>query len=315
MTTTDPAIWGRNFPIQYDLYRRTVDLVRTRYGGSEAILRSPTNADPRSVVAQSRLEEDPRLKTMWEAGDFSKVAEHIETAAAEFVDRLDIQPGMKILDVACGSGNLAVLAAAQGAEVTGIDIADNLIASAKKRAMREGLDITFEQGDAESMPYADDRFDLVITMFGAMFCPRPDAAASELLRVCKPGGRIAMANWTPDGFAGRMFKLSTKYLTPPDMPPPVKWGDPEVVSERLSEASELTTTKRIADMYFSFPPEGVVEFFKTYFGPTVTTFKMLPEDLQPELTRDMEELWSENNLADDGSTHVKSEYLEVIAVK
>ncbi|MEO8647529.1 MAG: class I SAM-dependent methyltransferase, partial [Acidobacteriota bacterium] len=172
-----------------------------------------------------------KLKTTWEAGDFSEVAKHIETAAEEFVDRLDIKSGMRVLDVACGSGNLAVAAAAKGADVTGIDIADNLVEAARKRASDAGLDIKFEQGDAEDLPYEDDSFDLVITMFGAMFAPRPDIVADELIRVCKPGGTIGMANWTPAGFPGQMFKLATKYLPPPNMPPPVLWGVPETVSE------------------------------------------------------------------------------------
>ena len=124
-----------------------------------------------------------KLTTTWEAGDFSEVAKHIEKVAEEFVERLDIKPGMKVLDVACGSGNLAVNAAQKGADVTGIDIADNLVESAKKRAEALGLDIKFEQGDAEALPYDDNTFDVVMTMFGAMFAPRPDVTASELVRV------------------------------------------------------------------------------------------------------------------------------------
>jgi ubiquinone/menaquinone biosynthesis C-methylase UbiE len=118
--------------------------------------------------------------------------------------------GERVLDVACGSGNLAIEAAKAGADVTGIDIAANLIEAAKKRAAAEGLDIKFEEGDAEALPYEDNSFDTVVTMYGAMFAPRPDVTASELLRVTKPGGRIAMANWTPEGFAGQMFKISAQ---------------------------------------------------------------------------------------------------------
>jgi ubiquinone/menaquinone biosynthesis C-methylase UbiE len=171
-----------------------------------------------------------KLKTTWEAGDFSEIAKHIETVAEQFVERLEIKPGMKVLDVACGSGNLAVNAAKKGADVTGVDIADNLVESAKQRAEAMGLEIKFEQGDAEAMPYPNNTFDVVMTMFGAMFAPRPEVAASELVRVCKPGGIIAMANWTPDGHAGQMFKLSGKYIPPPNLPPPVLWGVPEEVA-------------------------------------------------------------------------------------
>jgi ubiquinone/menaquinone biosynthesis C-methylase UbiE len=257
-----------------------------------------------------------KLKTTWEAGDFSEVAKHIETTAEAFVERLNIQPGMKVLDVACGSGNLAVVAAEKGAEVTGIDIADNLIEAAKKRAEILGLDIKFEQGDAEDMPYPDDTFDLVMTMFGAMFAPRPDVTANELVRVCKPGGRIAMANWTPSGFAGQMFKLSSKYLPPPPMPPPVLWGDPETVKERLGDrVTDLKMTPVMADMIFEYGPAEVVEHFRRFFGPTVMAFKAIPQDQREAFRSDIEEHWTAHNSATDGTTLTKSEFLEVIATK
>lgn len=269
-----------------------------------------------SAVSPEMASLKSRLKTVWEAGDFSEVAKHIEKSAEEFVDRLDIKPGIKVLDVACGSGNLAVLAAQKGADVTGLDLADNLVEAAKRRAEKMGLDIRFEQGDAEAMPYEDNSFDLVMTMFGAMFAPRPDLVADELIRVCKPGGRIAMANWTPEGFTGQMFKLSTKYVPPPDMPPPVQWGVPDTVKERFGDrVSELSMNKRLADMVFEFPPAEVVNFFRTYFGPTVMTFKQLSESDQNALAKDMENIWAEHNTATNGTTLTKGEYLEVIAVK
>jgi ubiquinone/menaquinone biosynthesis C-methylase UbiE len=257
-----------------------------------------------------------KLKTTWEAGDFSEVAKHIETVAEQFVERLDIQPGMKVLDVACGSGNLAIIAAQKGAEVTGIDIADNLIDAAIKRAEAAGLDIKFEVGDAEAMPYEDNSFDVVMTMFGAMFAPRPEVAASELVRVCKPGGTIAMANWTPTGHAGQMFKLSSKYLPPPPMPPPVLWGVPETVAERFgSSVTDLKTTPRLADMIFEYGPAEVVEHFRQYFGPSVMAYKLIAPENHEAFRADTEALWALNNTATDGTTLVKSEYLEVIAKK
>jgi ubiquinone/menaquinone biosynthesis C-methylase UbiE len=223
---------------------------------------------------------------------------------------------MKVLDVACGSGNLAVLAAAKGADVTGVDIAENLIATAKKRAEEAGLSIQFDYGDAEAMTYEDNSFDLVMTMFGAMFAPRPEVAASELLRVCKPGGRVAMANWTPTGLAGQMFALSGKYLPPSPTPPPVLWGVPETVTERFGDGvSDLKLTKRMAEMNYDMPPSEVVQFFRKYFGPTVMTFKAVPEDRHEELTRDMEAIWAENNKSMDGGTLVYGEFLEVVATK
>lgn len=270
-----------------------------------------------STVASPEMETlKSKLKTTWEAGDFAEVAKHIETVAEHFVDRLDIQSGVKVLDVACGSGNLAVVAAAKGADVTGIDLADNLVESAKKRAETLGLDIKFEQGDAEALPYDDNTFDVVMTMFGAMFAPRPEIVASELIRVCKPGGRIAMANWTPEGFAGQMFKLSGKYLPPPPMPPPVLWGVPEEVAKRFGDSiSELKTTAQLADMTFEYGPAEVVEHFRQYFGPTVMAFKAIAPENHEAFRADTEALWQQNNTATDGTTNVKSEYLEVIATK
>ncbi len=257
-----------------------------------------------------------KLKTTWEAGDFSEVAKHIETVAELFVERLDIQPGAKVLDVACGSGNLAVVAAAKGAELTGIDIADNLIESAKHRAKALGLNIKFEVGDAEALPYADNTFDVVMTMFGAMFAPRPEVTAAELIRVCKPGGVIAMANWTPEGHAGQMFKLSGKYLPPPPMPAPVLWGVPDEVKQRFGDSvSDLKTTPRLADMVFEYGPAEVVEHFRQYFGPTAMAFKAIAPENHEAFRSDTEALWAKNNTATDGTTHVESEYLEVIAIK
>jgi len=257
-----------------------------------------------------------KLKTTWEAGDFAQIAKGIEKTAAAFVERLNIEPGMRVLDVACGSGNLAIPAAQKGADVTGIDIADNLIEAGKQRAADSGLDVKFEQGDAEAMPYEDNSFDLVMTQFGAMFTPRPEVVAAEMVRVCKPGGRIAMANWTPTGFAGQMFKLSGKYVPPPPMPPPVLWGVPEEVTSRFGDTvTDLTMTPRMADMIFPFPPEDVVELFKTYFGPTVMALKAMGESNHEAFTNDVVTHWRENNIATDGTTHAKSEYLEVIATK
>lgn len=271
-----------------------------------------------STAPSSEMETlKSRLKTTWEAGDFSQIARHIETAAEDFIGRLDVRPGMKVLDVACGNGNLAVVAARNGADVTGIDIADNLVESAKQRAAELGLNIKFEQGDAEALPYDDDSFDAVMTMYGAMFAPRPEVTASELVRVCKPGGTVAMANWTPGGFAGKMFKVAGKYLPPPDMPSPVMWGVPDTVRERFGDRlTDLRTTPRMARFEYDFPPAKVVELFKTYFGPTVMAFKAIAPENREAYRADLEALWTENNVADDADkTHIDSEYLEVIGTK
>lgn len=258
-----------------------------------------------------------KLKATWMAGDFGQIAKVIEGCAQEFIDRLKLSPGSRVLDVACGSGNLAVPAAHKGAEVIGVDIATNLVAQARERAKSEGLSIQFDEGDAEQLPYENESFDTVVTMFGAMFAPRPELVASELIRVCKSGGRIAMANWTPAGFIGEMFKTTGKHVTPPpNMPSPLKWGDQETVKERLSNGiADLQMTPLMCVFKLPFAPADVVEFFRTYYGPTEKAFGTLDENGQAALRKDLEQLWSQHNQATDGTTLVEGEYLEVIALK
>lgn len=258
-----------------------------------------------------------KLRGMWIAGDFGEIAKSIAAGAEEFVERLDLKPGMKVLDVACGTGNLAIPAAKTGAEVTGIDIAPNLIDQAKVRAAAEGVQAHFEVGDAESMPYEDGKFDVVMTMFGAMFAPRPDVTAAELLRITKPGGLVAMANWTPEAFTGQMFKAGAKHVTPPPgMPSPVQWGSEDIVRERLSEGvSDLQLTRRKITFTYPFPPADVVEHFRKYFGPTQKQFEQLDEAGQAAMRADLVALWEQANQATDGTTRVESEYLEVLARK
>jgi SAM-dependent methyltransferase len=258
-----------------------------------------------------------RLKAMWMTGDFGEVAKHIEMGAEEFIARLALKPGVRVLDVACGSGNLAIPAARLGAIVTGVDIATNLLEQARARAEAEGLTIGFDEGDAESLPYADAAFDVVVSMFGAMFAPRPELVAAELVRVCRSGGQIAMANWTPDGFIGQMFKVGGKYVPPPpSMPSPLKWGDEETVRERLRDGiADLQLTRRMCPFKYPSPPAGVVESFRKYYGPTQRTFEALDANGQAALRNDLERLWAEHNQATDNTTYVEGEYLEVIATR
>lgn len=263
------------------------------------------------------LELKQRLRATWIAGDFGVIARSLERGADEFVARINVTPGMAVLDVACGTGNLALPASRAGADVTGIDIAPNLIEQAVANAAEEGLSARFEVGDAEDMPYDDGSFDLVMTMFGAMFAPRPDVTAAELRRVCRSGGRIAMANWTPEGFTGEMFKIGAKHVPPPPgIQAPVMWGKEEIVADRLAEGfSSLEMTRKKVMFHFDMPPADVVEQFRKYFGPTHRAFESLDPSGQEALRADLESLWSDHNRATDGTTEVESEYLEVIATR
>lgn len=256
-----------------------------------------------------------KQKAVWMAGDYGKIAESIKDGAAEFIERLDLQPGENVLDVACGTGNLAIPAAKKGAEVTGVDIASNLIEQARKRAEAERVNCRFDEGDAEALPYADESFDTVVSMFGAMFAPRPEKTAEELKRVCRPGGRIAMINWTPEGFAARMFKATARHIPPPpNVPPPVLWGDETTVRERLRDViSDLSLTRRLITIRYPFSEAEVVEYFRQFFGPTKLAFDALDDEGQKALRRDLEKVWEEENTADDGTIFIEADILEVIA--
>jgi SAM-dependent methyltransferase len=258
-----------------------------------------------------------KMRATWMAGDFGKIAEYSAQGAEHFVDSLGITPGMQILDVACGTGNLAIPAACKGAQVTGVDIASNLLVQARARAAQEGLDVTFEEGDAEQLPFPDAQFDVVMSMFGAMFAPNPERVAAELARVCRPGGKIAMANWTPDGFTGRMFRLTNRYLPPPvELPAPTLWGDEAVARLRLSaNGVQVETRRRIIAFEYPYPPRDVVQFFRDYFGPTRVAFSRLDDAAQSAYRDDLEKLWAEHNRAGAGQTLIQNEYLEVIGTR
>ena len=258
-----------------------------------------------------------KQKVTWSAGDYGVVAKTLEASALEFLARVPIESGVRVLDVACGTGQLAFPAAAAGARVTGIDITPSLIEQARARAASAGVDIQFDEGDAEALPYEDGSFDLVISLIGAMFAPRPEVVASELMRVCRPGGRIVMGNWTPEGFIGSFFRTIGKHLPPPSgIPSPLEWGSEDIVRERLKDGvSDLQLTKRDYAFRYPFPPCDVVEYYRTYFGPTNRAFAALDESGQAALQQDLEELWTTNNLSTNGSTYLEAEILEVVAVR
>jgi SAM-dependent methyltransferase len=257
-----------------------------------------------------------RLKRTWMTGDYDLFSRFMEKDAEEFFRRLGVTPGTRLLDVGCGAGQLALIAARAGAQVTGCDIATNWIENARARAAAERLEITFEEGDAEALPYDDAQFDAVISLIGAMFAPRPDLVAAELTRVCRPGGMIAMANWTPGGFIGQMFKTIAAHIAPSGMPAPVLWGDEATVRVRLREGiADLKFALHVYHFDYPFPPHAVVEFFRANYGPMSRAFASLDESGQEKLRSDLVSLWSAHNKAVDYTTRVDAEYLEVIATR
>lgn len=261
-----------------------------------------------------------RLKGTWSAGDFGRIASAYQDGAADFIKRLELQPGQRVLDVACGTGNLAIPAALAGARVTGIDIAANLVEQARQRAQAAKLAITFQEGDAEALAFEDQHFDATVSMFGAMFAPRPDVAAAELLRVTRPGGLIAMANWTPNSFVGRIFKEIGALVPPPAiMPSPLLWGNEEKLRERFGNGvSSLQIQPRMMAFHFDeLNPEQVVEFWRLYYGPTQRAFEALAADpdKQATLRTVLVDLWRTHNQSSSGGTVVESEYLDVRAIR
>lgn len=260
-----------------------------------------------------------KQKATWESGDYGQIGHSIEHIAQEFMDHRPLRPGAQVLDVACGTGNLAVIAARQGCQVSGVDIATNLLDQARARAAAAGLSIAFQEADAEAMPFPNESFDLAVSMFGVMFTPQPAIAIEELRRVTRPEGQLGLANWTPEGFIGQMFRIFKKHLPPPPagVPSPMEWGTEGVVQERLRPGfKDVRLTRRMAIMRFSFPPAETVEFFRKYYGPTLRAFESLPTASQQALRRDLVELQTRHNQATvPGTTQVAAEYLDVAATR
>jgi len=273
------------------------------------------NGTARATQTNKEFDElKVRLKATWMTGDYDLFSRYLEKDAERFFRRLGIAPGTRLLDVGCGAGQLALIAARAGAQVTGCDISTNWLQKARARAAAERLEITFEEGDAERLPYEDAQFDAVISLIGAMFAPRPDLVAAELTRVCRPGGMIAMANWTPGGFVGQMFKAISKHIAPTGMPAPVLWGDEATVRDRFRDANAgLKFARRVYHFEYPFPPGAVVDFYRANYGPMSRAFASLDGNGQEALRSELVRLWSAHNKAAGDTTSVDAEYLEVIA--
>jgi len=266
---------------------------------------------------QTGLDElKTRLRNTWMTGDYGRFCRYMERDAEAFYRRLPIQAGAQLLDVGCGAGQLSLIAARAGARVTGCDIAPNWLAQARRSAAAEGLTVAFEESDAEELPYDKATFDAVVSLIAAMFAPRPELVAAELIRVCRPGGIIAMANWTGPGFVGQMFKTIAKHIAPSGMPSPLLWGDEPTVRERLrSGVASLECSRHLYELSYPFSPADVVEFFRVHYGPMTRAFASIGAQAQQELRDELTDLWSRHNRATDGTTKVDAEYLQVVAVR
>jgi ubiquinone/menaquinone biosynthesis C-methylase UbiE len=252
---------------------------------------------------------------MWASGDYGAVAARIVLVAERLCDTADLQAGWRVLDVATGSGNAAIAAARLGATAVGVDYVPALLQHASRRAAAEGLEVVFREGDAEALPFPDGAFDAVTSVFGSMFAPDHARAAAELLRVCRPGGTIALASWTPDGFIGELFRTVAAHVPPPGgIRSPLLWGTEEHLRELFGEGvASLEVRERT--FTFRFPsPEAFVAFFRTRYGPTLKAFAALDGAARVALEHDLVALARRFDRLGAGATAIPATYVEAVAV-
>ena len=257
-----------------------------------------------------------RQQAAWSSGDYAVIGTTLQIVGEELCEALDVHSGQKVLDVAAGNGNVSLAAARRWCDVVATDYAPSLLERGRERAAAERLNIEFREADAEALPFQDGSFDVVVSTFGVMFTPDQDRAAAELIRVCKPGGKIGLANWTPDGFIGQLFKTIGKHVPPaPGTKSPALWG----TRARIAELFEpRTTSVEFSARNFVFryrTPAHWLEVFRTYYGPVLKTFASLEPAAQATLQRDLMDLIDRFNRAKDGSMVVPSEYLEIVITR
>ena len=271
-----------------------------------------TQADP----APDLIALKTRQQAAWSSGNYAIVGATLQIVGEELCEALDLKAGSKVLDVAAGNGMASLAAARRWCDVTSTDYVPALLECGRARATAEGWQIDFAEADAENLPFADNRFDNVISTFGVMFTPNQERAAAELLRVCKPQGRIGLANWTPDGFIGQVFKTLGKHLPPPaGTRSPAMWG----TSARLHDmfdagARSIRTESRLFKFRYR-SPSHFLDVFKTYYGPVLKAFAALEPARQEELHNDLHALIVRMNRSGDSTMVVPSEYLEVVITK
>jgi SAM-dependent methyltransferase len=251
-------------------------------------------------------------KATWTAGDYAKIATRITSAAERLVGAMDFGDGTEGLDIASGTGNATIPAAKRGARMTGLDLTPKLVEIARERASSEGVEITFVEGDAENLPYDDDSFDRVMSVFGVMFAPDQPLAAAEMVRVCRPGGRIGFCAWTPDGLNGRMFGAIGAHMPPPPegFMPPVLWGSEDRVRELFADSGAEPEFAREHVVWEDESVESWLDEGERILGPMVMAKQALePQGKWDAARGDLERLYAESNEADDGSLRVRPEYL------
>ncbi len=252
----------------------------------------------------------------WSSGDYSVIGTRLQIVGEQLCEALDIRSGQKVLDVAAGNGNVSLAAARCWCDVTSTDYVPALLECARARAAAEGLAIEFREADAEALPFEDGCFDVVVSTFGVMFTPNQERAAEELIRVCKPGGKIGLANWTPEGFIGRLFKTIGKHAPPPaGVRSPALWGTRARITEMFGgHASSIKLEPRMYTFRFA-SAQHWLDVFRTYYGPVLKTFAALAPAAQPALTADLTALVGEFNRSGAATMVVPAEYLEVVITR
>lgn len=256
-----------------------------------------------------------RHQAAWSSGDYAIIGTTLQIVGETLCEAVDLRSTQRVLDVAAGNGNATLAAARRFAEVVSTDYVGALLERARERAVAEGLTITFREADAEALPFADQSFDVVLSTFGVMFTPNQERAAGELLRVCRVGGKIGMANWTPSGLVGRLFKVIGKFVPPPaGVKSPALWGDKSHLQSLFgSRASIAANSRNFVFRYKS--PDHWLNVFRNYYGPVVKAFAAIDPDAREALERDLYALVGEFNIARDGTMVAPGEYLEVVVTR
>ncbi|MCC7287788.1 MAG: class I SAM-dependent methyltransferase [Burkholderiaceae bacterium] len=271
---------------------------------------TPAQATPDFAAVKSKQQ------AAWSSGDYAIVGTTLQIVGESLAEAIDLRAGSTVLDVAAGNGNATLAAARRWCRVTSTDYVGALLARGRERAAAERLDIEFREADVEALPFADGSFDAVVSTFGCMFAPNPQRTAAEMLRVCKSGGKIGMANWTPEGMIGQLFKTIGGHVKPPaGIESPALWGSRKRIDELFgAQASAIDVTpKQFAFRYRS--AEHMLEIFRSFYGPVLKAFAALDPAVQPLLARDLLALLGRFNRAGDGTLVAPSEYLEIVITK
>ena len=257
-----------------------------------------------------------RQHSAWSSGDYAVIGTTLQIVGEQLCEALDVRAGQKVLDVAAGNGNVSLAAARRWCDVVATDYVPALLSRARERAAAERLDIEFREADAEALPFDDGSFDVVVSTFGVMFTADQDKAAAELLRVCRPGGKIGLANWTPEGFVGQIFKTIGKHLPPPaGVKSPALWGTKTRIAEFFDAQSSSIDIEPRTYVFRYRSPEHWLQVFRTYYGPVLKAFAALEPQAQAALEADMLSLVARFNQSGDDGVVVPGEYLEIVVTR